>query len=619
MLNSKPTDDIGPPTNTDSADGSLDRHRSPFINFFVSFWTRIKLLFTTTLAEICDCSVAPKNRPSPIKDADDCTEETVSHLNKAPPSGVDQDLSKRPFLHPLDEEQEAEDSRFIQLADSKSTNAAAPTLLRETFSHLENSFDSLDSSDSIAEEHLEPVVLTGDVLFSTAVTFVHPKMMTSVEPQTYHSTLFQVAEKSHVFEVPPETEEEGIVEENDLVAESICSLSEISKDAGAFRPITILGRLHAKLRNGDLTLEQYDEVAATVIASTIPRNLSDSVETRKPHGANQLYAWQIPPPLPELNLDENTTLSSPEAKIDTSNPGAFVDSLISDAVKVFSQERESGGSEKKSRRKNQSFVDRLNFNLSTDDNSFYYQIPPASDISYDGLQTSSLDRVRSTTVARAAATARSKRSSSLKSERSPDETPCRKIVRFADSLGLDLATVRQVKDTDNPPSIPASATLDLNLDTEKSFSSLGAKQFQLCFSQPSTSASFMHRVLTSFVCLENARVDSSRGLLTGTIRVRSIGFEKKVAVRISYNNWSTYFEIPASYVQDSHDGTTDRFSFSAVFPSSMVANDKAQFAVRYETHAGTTYWDNNHGENYVILCHAKATDVAGDGSWIHYL
>lgn len=602
--------------NTESTESDSEHFRSPASNFFVSFCARVKFLFTTALAEVCNCSVASKNHLSngdsfSIKGDEDCLEDTSSQTIKSPPHALpaDQEFTKIALLHTIPEGISNLPAERSDISP-QSHEVAVTALHMESSRDLEKSHDTLDNCDTVPEEHLEPIDIADENQFSTAIILAHPTMMASVAPPTLFSKLLQVAEKNQVFEIPL-TNDEEIIFEDDFPAESVCSYYDYSSDSDSFQPLTTLGRLQTKLMSGELTDEKYQEMAACVIASTLPRNLSDSDETRKTRGANQLYAWQIPPPLPAMHSVEDVLGSTvQQVAIDEYNPGAFVECLISNAVEKMTQDSRNNGSD------DSNTPHQTDGDVSDLSNPLTLDFRKLSDISYDGLQTASLDRVRSSSTA---GVMRSKRSSSLKSERSPDDIPCRKIVRFADSLGLDLATVRQVKDADNPPNIPASATLDLNLSTEKAFSSLGAKQYQLCFSQPGASASFMHRVLTSFVCLENARVESSRGLLTGTIRVKSVGFEKKVAIRITYNNWSTFFEIPASYVQDSHDGITDRFSFSAVFPSSMVANDRAQFAVRYETHDGVTYWDNNHGENYIITCYAKATDMAGDGSWIHYL
>lgn len=624
MLKSENLDDIGiTVNNVESAENHSERHRTAATNFF-SFLARAKLLFTTALAEVCDCSIASKHHPPngdsfSIKGDEEGFDENSSNSIKTPLNTIpaDQEPSKIALLHGCDNEDIGDLRAENNEVSTKPPEVAVITLLKESSHDLNKSYDSLRSCDPVLEEHLEPIDQGDEGQFSTAITFAYPTMMISVEPQVYYSNIPQVAEKSQIFEVPLTSEEEVFMTD-DFLAESVCSFSEISNDSERLHPLTTLGRLQTKLLNGYITVEEYQKRACDVISSTIPRNLSDSYETRKTRGAGQLYAWQIPPPLPEIHYFEKVMEPSAQEDLDVfdeSNLSAFVESQVSIAVENVNNDCQLDDSFNQKSMP----IDKPDGTIINASENVQLQAAKPSDISYDGFQTTSLDRVRSPTISDCSVTKRSKRSSSLKSERSPDDTPCRKIVRFADSLGLDLVSVRQVKDAENPPIIPASATVDLNLDKEKSFSSLGAKQYQICFPQPGASPNFIHRVLTHFVCLENARVDSSRGLLTGTIRVKSVGFEKKVAVRITYNDWSTFFEIPTSYVQNSHDNTTDRFSFSAVFPNSMVANDRAQFAIRYEIHSGVTYWDNNHGENYIVTCYAKATDMAGDGSWIHYL
>ncbi|KAK4474611.1 hypothetical protein MN116_001748 [Schistosoma mekongi] len=233
---------------------------------------------------------------------------------------------------------------------------------------------------------------------------------------------------------------------------------------------------------------------------------------------------------------------------------------------------------------------------------------------FDGNQLFSVNDIAETPE-----TMKPKRSSSLKSNRSLSDAHVQKAVRFADALGLDLATERHVFDSEAPPKIPASATLDLRLDSDESIARIGAKQFGLCFSQPGLASNFVRRVLASNVCLEDCHIDMQHSILTGTIRVKSMGYEKRVTIRITYTNWITFFDTSASYVKGSYDGVTDKFSFCLVFPDTMVPGDKAQFAIRYETHTGEQFWDNNHGQNYCVTCYAKATDLAGDGSWMHYL
>ena len=57
-----------------------------------------------------------------------------------------------------------------------------------------------------------------------------------------------------------------------------------------------------------------------------------------------------------------------------------------------------------------------------------------------------------------------RRSTSLKTNKTPPGTPSRKkAVRFADALGLDLENVRHIMNSQDPPQIPASAMKDLKV------------------------------------------------------------------------------------------------------------------------------------------------------------
>ena len=58
-----------------------------------------------------------------------------------------------------------------------------------------------------------------------------------------------------------------------------------------------------------------------------------------------------------------------------------------------------------------------------------------------------------------------KRSTSLKTNKTPPGTPSRKkVVRFADALGLDLESVRHILNLEAPPKIPSTALRDLKVN-----------------------------------------------------------------------------------------------------------------------------------------------------------
>ncbi|KAA3678967.1 protein phosphatase 1 regulatory subunit 3A/B/C/D/E [Paragonimus westermani] len=431
---------------------------------------------------------------------------------------------------------------------------------------------------------------------------------------------------------------------------------------------TLLNAYYADSVYGRIDGATRDQLVASLLTSVIPRNLSDCSEISTPAAIRKMYAWTEP------NIDclEGIENAQPASKFDirstSSNsdeqwayPGKLTmsDSSYTPLSPLTAESCTLIGDCSSSPPKHTDLglphIDRQDqtlawamANLKTDGDTLECELPMTDNSSTKQLRQSrdkspvktvnslrlpdtlsmpsirpfegyQLFDSRSARSVEETEMPKPKRSSSLKSQRTPPGTPGQKAVRFADAFGLDLESVRHVFDLEAPPKIPASATFDLHLDTDESIARIGAKQFGLCFPQPGLASNFVRRVLNQAVSLEDARVDMPRGLLTGTIRVKSFGFEKRVHVRITYNNWMTYCDTPAAYVQGSHDGATDRFSFSVVFPDTMIPGDRAQFAIRYETHTGEQFWDNNNGQNYSVTCYAKATDLAGDGSWVHYL
>ncbi|XP_046570801.1 protein phosphatase 1 regulatory subunit 3G-like [Haliotis rubra] len=210
-----------------------------------------------------------------------------------------------------------------------------------------------------------------------------------------------------------------------------------------------------------------------------------------------------------------------------------------------------------------------------------------------------------------------RKSSSLKTNKTPPGTPSRKkVVRFADAMGLDLECVRNIVNVDTPPKVPASALADLRVGLEEDRRGMGSRFLTACFSQPGASENFMKKVLAQKVSLENAVITGMT--ITGVIRVANISFNKMVRVRYSTNNWATFHDIAASYVQNSCDGPTDRFSFSIVAPANFDVGSRLEFAVSYAASC-TVFWDNNEGRNYVFECFAKTVPTEAENSWMHFL
>lgn len=209
---------------------------------------------------------------------------------------------------------------------------------------------------------------------------------------------------------------------------------------------------------------------------------------------------------------------------------------------------------------------------------------------------------------------RVRRCSSLKTGKTPPGTPGRKkIVRFADVLGLDLADVRTFMD--EVPKIPKSAYDDL-VFTESSeqllqqqLISLGPRADKVLlplFQQPGGLPNFLEAVRDKQVSLENAAIiDPICLTIAGCVRVRNLDFHKSVHIRYSLDGWKSFSDLQANYVENSCDGFSDKFSFT-MFGNALQVGQHLELSVRFQC-KGQQFWDNNYGQNYIFQCLPSTT------------
>ena len=81
-------------------------------------------------------------------------------------------------------------------------------------------------------------------------------------------------------------------------------------------------------------------------------------------------------------------------------------------------------------------------------------------------------------------------------------------------------------------------------------------------------------------------------------RVQNYSFNKKVTVRYTTNNWTTYQDAELSFDNSKvyNDGT-ELWSTELSLPVTGEYSANLQYAIKYEVN-GQTYWDNNFGRNY---------------------
>ncbi|KAG8439790.1 hypothetical protein GDO86_005816 [Hymenochirus boettgeri] len=193
--------------------------------------------------------------------------------------------------------------------------------------------------------------------------------------------------------------------------------------------------------------------------------------------------------------------------------------------------------------------------------------------------------------------------SSDEGELEPPTTVARKV-SFADAFGFDLVSVKEF-DTWEVPIV--SQILNFEKETNQPEEFFLKPTFSLL-----SADSIMEKLQTKKILLES--MDSTPGItsMKGIIRVLNLSYEKQIYVRMSLDDWQNYYDLLAEYIPDSCNGDTDQFVFTISLATPYQKEGvTVQFCLCYETQVGT-FWDNNEGQNYTLVCHKKEYDVQRD-------
>jgi len=120
------------------------------------------------------------------------------------------------------------------------------------------------------------------------------------------------------------------------------------------------------------------------------------------------------------------------------------------------------------------------------------------------------------------------------------------------------------------------------------------RYFVAQFISPSTSAVRSRLDNGQRICLK--AVSANRWHLSGTILARD-NFEKRVFVRYTLDDWRTFMDVEATFLDVDSACGADRFHFRLDFPFRLPNETRLQLAVASCT-GGQTHWDNNGGLNY---------------------
>ncbi|CAF0939987.1 unnamed protein product [Adineta steineri] len=210
-----------------------------------------------------------------------------------------------------------------------------------------------------------------------------------------------------------------------------------------------------------------------------------------------------------------------------------------------------------------------------------------------------------------------KKSQSVKLTRiDPFDSYPKKNVRFADDFGLDLSQVKVIT-SDELPHVPSAAFKDLHISNDDNPLSQFQERMKTItyleqkFENPIHAHGFDDRVSRHKVVLEQANAIDNR--IYGTIKIVSLGLNKRVKIRSTTDNWITYDDHDATYITDSFDGNHDRFTFTVEINRDRIGvGNNIQFCIGYESYIGPEYWDNNYQQNYRFDCSSRTVPDYSD-------
>ena len=200
-------------------------------------------------------------------------------------------------------------------------------------------------------------------------------------------------------------------------------------------------------------------------------------------------------------------------------------------------------------------------------------------------------------------------------------------VRFADSLGLELAKVKVFKAGEDPlvpHHVFSRLLMNSELFTGKDLE-LSLPYFKPCFPEDvGAQPAFLERLRQQRVCLE--RVLCSEVGIIGKVQVLNLAYEKEVVVRYSFTDWKSEAETKAGWLtavssDDKPDQpNADIFCFRLPVPPFILQPGATlEFAICFRV-MGAEYWDNNGGVNYKLTCQCYKLSVPREceDSLVHF-
>uniref|UniRef100_A0A8C3NA13 Uncharacterized protein n=1 Tax=Geospiza parvula TaxID=87175 RepID=A0A8C3NA13_GEOPR len=195
---------------------------------------------------------------------------------------------------------------------------------------------------------------------------------------------------------------------------------------------------------------------------------------------------------------------------------------------------------------------------------------------------------------------RRRNSSASEEEEADTPTNISRKVSFADAFGFDLVSVKEFDIWEFPNTGQENYVEDEVFPQDEYF-------FSQQFTLPASQEELLQKVREQKVVLESVVLLPGITCMNGIIRVLNVSFEKQVYVRMTLNNWLSYYDILAEFMPNSCGSETDQFCFKiSLVPPFQKDGVKVEFCIRYETSVGI-FWANNDDKNYTLICHKKET------------
>ncbi|NXQ19868.1 PPR3A phosphatase, partial [Peucedramus taeniatus] len=195
---------------------------------------------------------------------------------------------------------------------------------------------------------------------------------------------------------------------------------------------------------------------------------------------------------------------------------------------------------------------------------------------------------------------RRRNSSASEEEEAYTPTNISRKVSFADAFGFDLVSVKEFDIWEFPNTGQEDYIEDEVFPQDEYF-------FSQQFTLPASQEELLQKVREQKVVLESVLLLPGITCMNGIIRVLNVSFEKQVYVRMTLNNWLSYYDILAEFMPNSCGSETDQFCFKiSLVPPFQKDGIKVEFCIRYETSVGI-FWANNDDKNYTLICHKKET------------